>query len=88
MYLEYFDEVELVKECDGYYYNVHDCLLKTINIDSLNKCFMNLVTVLIEQARTNTADKANEIPIVQELITELDIKGKTVVADATSFCAR
>ena len=98
-YLEYFDEVELVKECDGYFYNVHDmlkvfvigllcglknmheihewaneetifaflenrfgitklpsyywftCLLKTINIDSLNKCFMNLAHELIEQAR-------------------------------------
>ena len=23
-YLEYFDEVKSVKECDGYYYNVHD----------------------------------------------------------------
>ena len=177
-YLEYFDEVELVKECDGYFYNVHDmlkvfvigllcglknmheihewanektifaflenrfgitklpsyywftCLLKTINIDSLNKCFMNLAHELIEQARTNSPDKGdettiaidgktirstdkmhdydsplhivsalvaeqgitiaqkavrgktNEIPIVQELIKELDIRGKTVVADA------
>ena len=29
-YLEYFDEVELVKECDGYFYNVHDMLKETL----------------------------------------------------------
>ena len=61
------------------------CLLKTINIDSLNKCFMNLANELIEQAQTNVQNETNEIPIVQELITELDIKRKIVVADAASF---
>ena len=54
---------------------------------------LHIVSVLIAEQGITIAQKAgrgktNEIPIVQELIKELDIKRKTVVADAMSFCAR
>ena len=46
-YLEYFDEVELVKECDGYFYNVHDMLKETLikgltPFNSVSLLFLNV----------------------------------------------
>ena len=131
-YLEYFDEVELVKECDGYFYNVHDmlkvfvigllcglknmheihewaneetifaflenrfgitklpsyywftCLLKTINIDSLNKCFMNLAHELIEQARTVNSGTSYCASltgrVLKNFVTSLFFKTSLIVA--------
>ena len=48
---------------------------------------LHIVSALVAEQGITIAQKAvrgktNEIPIVQELIKELDIRGKTVVADA------
>lgn len=171
MLTEYFEEVETVKEYDGYYYKISDmitiiilgsicglkntqqihqwaikdrtreflkedfkiyhipcyywftCILKIIKPESLNKCFENWVySVMPEKAdkvtisldgktirstnkmkkydsplhiisaqvselgltlAQNMVDgKSNEIPAVQELLKELNIKGSLVTADA------
>lgn len=168
---EYFEEVEVTKEYDGYYYSVTEaitivilgsicglknvsqiqqwaandriseflkerfginhvpcyywllCLLKLIKTESLNKCFAKWVysfmpeksermtisldgkticsTTKIESyesplhiisaqiaemgltlAQRSVDSKSNEIPAVQELLKELNIKGQMVVADA------
>ena len=168
---EYFEDVETIKEYDGYYYKISDmvtivilgsicglenaqqihqwaakdrireflkerfqiyripsyywftCILKLIKPESLNKCFENWVySVMPEKAdkltisidgktirsttgmkkyesplhiisaqiselgltlSQNTVDgKSNEIPAVQGLLKELNIKGATVTADA------
>lgn len=168
---EYFDDVELIKEYDGYYYSVSEtitivilgsicglknakqihqwaendrtreflkenfsieripsyywllCLLKLIKPDSLNRSFMNwaysfmpknaekltialdgktirstvqmdsyespmhiisaqLSELGITLAQRSVDGKSNEIPAVQKLLEELDIKGTMVVADA------
>lgn len=171
MITEYFEEVETIKEYDGYYYKISDivtivilgsicglentqqirqwaakdrikeflkekfqiyripsyywftCILKLIKPESLNKCFENWVySVMPEKAdkltisldgktiRSTTGmkkyesplhiisaqiselgltlsqnivdGKSNEIPAVQELLKELNIKGTLVTADA------
>lgn len=168
---EYFEEVELIEEYDGYFCSVADvitiailgsicglknvnqihqwaasdrvseflkekfginhvpcyywilCLLDLIKPESLNRCFANWVysfmhekskdmtisldgkticsTIKMEKiesplhiisaqvcelgltlAQRCTDDKSNEIPAVQELLKELNIKGHIVVADA------
>lgn len=171
MITEYFEEVETIKEYDGYYYKISDivtivilgsicglentqqirqwaakdrikeflkekfqiyripsyywftCILKLIKPESLNKCFENWVySVMPEKANKLTISldgktirsttgmkkyesplhiisaqiselgltlsqnivdgKSNEIPAVQELLKELNIKGTLVTADA------
>lgn len=168
---EYFDDIELIKEYDGYYYSVSEaitivilgsicglkntrqihqwaendrtreflkenfsieripsyywllCLLKLIKPDSLNRSFMNwaysfvpknaekltialdgktirstvqmdsyenpmhiisaqLSELGITLAQRSVDGKSNEIPAVQKLLEELNIKGTMVVADA------
>ena len=168
---EYFEEVELAEEYDGYFCSVSEvitiailgsmcglknikqihqwatndrvseflkekfginhvpcyywilCLLKLIKTESLNRCFGNWVYSFMPQnakdltisldgktirsttgmdsyesplhiisaqvselgltlAQRSTDDKSNEIPAVQELLKELNIKGHIVVTDA------
>ena len=151
---EYFEEVEITKEYDGYYYSVPEaitivilgsicglknisqihqwaesdrvseflkekfainripsyywllCLLKLIKQDSLNRCFVNWAYTIcsttqmdvyenplhiisaqlselgITLAQKTVDGKSNEIPAVQKLLRELNIKGTIVVADA------
>ena len=168
---EYFEEVEITKEYEGYYYRISEaitivilgsmcglknisqihqwaenertkgflkekfgikripcyywllCLMKLIKAESLNRCFMNWVYSIIPEkvekltvsldgktvcstakmssyksplhivsaqlselgitlAQRSVDGKSNEIPTVQELLKELNIKGSIVVADA------
>ena len=168
---EYFEEVEITKEYDGYYYSVSEaitivilgsicglrnisqihqwskdervseflkekfgiervpcyywllCLMKLIKSESLNRCFVNWVysfmpekaeriTIALDGktvcsttrmnryesplhivsaqlselgitlAQRSVDGKSNEIPAVQELLRELNIKGSMIVADA------
>lgn len=168
---EYFEEVEVIKEYDGYYYSVSEaitivilgsicglknvsqiqqwatndrvseflkekfginhvpcyywllCLLKLIKSESLNRCFADWVYSFMPQnaegltialdgkticsttkmdrnesplhiisaqvselgltlAQRSVDSKSNEIPAVQALLKELNIKGQMVVADA------
>ena len=131
---EYFEEVELTEEYDGYFCSVADvitiailgsiCGLKNVNqihqwaaSDRVSEflkekfginhvpcyywilCLLDLIKMeKIENplhiisaqvcelgltlAQRCTDDKSNEIPAVQELLKELNIKGHVVVADA------
>lgn len=168
---EYFEEVEIARAYDGYYYSIPEsitivilgsicglknvnqihqwaeservseflkerfgikripcyywllCLMKMVKTESLNHCFMQWVSSIIPKkaevktvaldgkticstarmekytnplhivsaqlselgitiAQKSVAGKSNEIPAVQELLTQLNIKGTVVVADA------
>lgn len=168
---EYFEEVEVIKEYDGYYYSISEaitivilgsicglknvsqiqqwasnartseflkeefgiehvpcyywllCLLKLVKTDSLNRCFadwvysfmpknaegltisldgkticsttkmnsnespLHIISAQVSElgltlAQKSVDIKSNEIPAVQELLKELNIKGHMIVADA------